>query len=1136
MKNFLLSFIVLFFLMLSIFSCAQAPNLGTASSFAVFTSIGAFSNSGTTNITGNIGTNGGAVTGFPPGVVLGQTHIANATSLQASTDVTVAYAELAGKTCGAVISTSIGNNQTLTPNTYCIGAAATLSGNLILDGQGNPNAVFIFQIDGALSTNNFSNVILINSATLCNVFWQVNGGFLLGDYSVFRGTILANGAVSLLEGSALYGQVLTKTGAIDLHNNIIIQAAIPVVASITGNSNACVGQQTTLSNATPNGTWTSSNTSIATIDNAGVVLGIDTGVTTISYTVANVNGCVTTSTKLITVNAVPTGNISGSNTICAGTSTNLTVHLTNGSPWSITYTDSTTPVTINGIDSSTYIITVAPTSTKTYTLTNVTSNGCSAAGTGSATITVFAETPIGYTHSWNGSVDINWNNASNWCPASVPTINDGAYIHFTNNQPTIISSTQSIRNLGIDSNAIVTIDSNATLAITKSVLSRGKIIGLGNLVMNGNTLDTISGVVTIANLSINNITGTSILGGNANTVSVTKVLTVTGVFNTNDNLVLTSNASGTARVAESYGTIIGAATVQRYIPGKRAWRFLTAPLSSNGMSAVTLSNSWQLNTYIVGPTGTGLDFTSPKYSMQTFSNNSWVNVSDPTNTLIFNSTATTSNKAFASFIVGDRTPSNLIIPNFNNTTLSATGKLLQGTQTFNLSGIVLDDYAFIGNPYASPIDLNQVYLNASTTNINRTFYTWDPLIGTGFNTGGYVTISWNGSNGYDIVPPSTAQTQHIQSGQAFFVQAAASNAAISFEENDKSTNSTNSVFGTTNNSTDKLFINLQKNTGSSLITTDGVLSSFSAAYSKAVLWSEDAEKLSNNEESITLVRGSNWLSIERRPYVSTNADTLFLRVNNLTLNTAYAFQFQPQNWDAGMQAVLVDNLLFTETPINLQANNTIQFTATATNLNNRFIIIIKNAGILYSNTLNIQAQRKEKLVIINWSIASEKDIKEYWIERSINAKDFEELGVQKTNGNINYSFTDNTLPAINNNANAIVYYRIKSILNNDKIKYSNIATINLLPQVANSITVYPNPVKGNMIQLQLEAFTKGKYNATLIDAAGKKIATSIFSHTGGAATKTLQLNYSSNFKNGLYQLFIEGNGITKTLSIYISQY
>jgi hypothetical protein len=1113
---------------------AQSPNLGTASGFALFTSVGAFTNTGATNITGDIGTNVGALTGFPPGTIIGQAHTADATAALAATDANAAYTQLGSVACGAVIGTTLGSGQTLTPNVYCLGAATTLNGDLILDGQGDLNALFIFKVDGALTTGTFSNIELINGATLCNVYWRVNGAFDLADNSFFKGTIFANGAITFEGSSSYYGRAISIGGAISLHNNLVAIMEAPAVPTITGNSDACIGQYTTFSNTMPNGTWSSSDTALAAINSTGDILGIAAGTPTITYTVTNTGGCITSKTKIITVHNVPTASINGSSSICSGTSTNLTVNLTNGAPWSITYTDSTTPITINSINSATYSIAVAPTSSKIYTLTSVTSNGCSAVGTGAATITVLAGVPIGYTHGWNGSIDTNWNNAANWCPPSVPTITDGAYIHFVSNQPTIVSLTQSIKNMGIDSGAVVKIDYDATLAITKSVLSKGKIIGLGNLVMNGNSADTISGIVTIASLSINNTSGTSILGGNTNTLNVTQVLTVAGVFNTNGNLVLTSNSNGSVRVAESYGTIIGAATVQRYIPGKRAWRFLTAPLSSNGMSDVTLSNSWQLNTYIVGPSGTGLDFASPRYNMQTFSNNNWVNVSDPISNLLFNNTASTSNKAFASFIVGDRTASNLIIPNFNNTTLSATGKLLQGTQTYNLNNLLIDDYIFIGNPYASPIDLNQVYLNTATTNINRTFYTWDPLIGTGLNTGGYVTISWDGNNSYDIVPSSTAQKQHIQSGQAFFVQAAATNAVISFEENDKSNNSINSVFGSANNTNDKLFINLQKNTGTGLITTDGVLSSFGATYSKTVLWNEDAEKLSNNEERITLVRGSNWLSIERRPYISTDADTLFLRVNNLTLNTAYAFQFKPQNWDIGMQAVVVDNTLFTETPISLQTINIIQFTATATNLNNRFIIIIKNAGALYNNTIHIQAKHKEKAVTINWNIATEQDIKEYWIERSLNAKDFEEIGIQKANGNINYLFTDNTLQNINNTVNIVVYYRIKSILNNDQVKYSGIAAIRLLPQIINSITVYPNPIKGNMIQLQLVAFKKGNYTATLMDGLGKKMAVLRFEHTGGTATKTLQPNYSSTIQNGFYQLLIEGNGLLKTLPIYIS--
>ncbi|MEI6899145.1 MAG: hypothetical protein WCL00_04655, partial [Bacteroidota bacterium] len=67
---------------------SQAPNLGTASSFALFTAVGAFNNIGAaTDVTGDVGTNVGAFNAFPPGTVVGQIHVADPVSAQAATDV-----------------------------------------------------------------------------------------------------------------------------------------------------------------------------------------------------------------------------------------------------------------------------------------------------------------------------------------------------------------------------------------------------------------------------------------------------------------------------------------------------------------------------------------------------------------------------------------------------------------------------------------------------------------------------------------------------------------------------------------------------------------------------------------------------------------------------------------------------------------------------------------------------------------------------------------------------------------------------------------------------------------------------------------------------------------------------------------
>lgn len=204
---------------------AQAPNLGTASGFVLFTADGAFNNIGATNVTGNIGTNVGVFSGFPLGLLVGEIHVVDSISAKAAIDVDAAYNSLSGVACGTILGDTLGNNQTLTPAVYCLGGAPTiLKGTLTLDGQGNPNALFIFKASGAFSVNAFSNIILINSACACNVYWQINGAFELKNNAVFKGTILANGAINLLEGSSIEGRGLSRLGAVNIYS---ITAILP---------------------------------------------------------------------------------------------------------------------------------------------------------------------------------------------------------------------------------------------------------------------------------------------------------------------------------------------------------------------------------------------------------------------------------------------------------------------------------------------------------------------------------------------------------------------------------------------------------------------------------------------------------------------------------------------------------------------------------------------------------------------------------------------------------------------------------------------------------------------------------------------------------------------------------------------
>jgi hypothetical protein len=216
-----LSLYLFVFLPIALVCNGQTPNLGVNYTFALFTAEGAFENTGETTIIGDIGTNAGIFSGFPDGKDVGTIHCIDAISLQAANDINVAYSYERNLTCETVIGSILGNNEILTPNVYCIGEATTVVGNLIFDAQGNPDAIFIIQIDGALSTAIHSTITVQNEASIQNIYWQINGAVSLGDSSLFRGTIIANGAISLMEHASLYGRGLTRAGAISLHNNII---------------------------------------------------------------------------------------------------------------------------------------------------------------------------------------------------------------------------------------------------------------------------------------------------------------------------------------------------------------------------------------------------------------------------------------------------------------------------------------------------------------------------------------------------------------------------------------------------------------------------------------------------------------------------------------------------------------------------------------------------------------------------------------------------------------------------------------------------------------------------------------------------------------------------------------------------
>jgi len=404
----------------------QSPNLGTTSSFALFSAVGAFNNDGASVVTGDVGTNVGAFNAFPPGTLIGTKHVADPASAQAAIDVANAYSDLFGMTPTDVIGVLLGNDQVIGPGVHKIGAAATLNGNLILDGQGNPNSMFIFQIDGALSTGTFSTVTLINSASLCNVYWQINGAFDLGDNSVFRGTIIANGAITLLEGSSLLGRGLTKAGAISLHNNIVTNP-LTVAPTVILTQPTCILATATITIISPIGPGMTYSIDGSTYTNT---TGLFTQVTpgTYNITAKSAGGCVSSGTNE-TINAAqgapaaPTATLIQPTCILNTGTITVTAPLGTGMTYSI---DGSTYTNTNGLFTQ-----VTP---GTYNVTAKSADGCVSSGTDetinaaqgapeaptatliqptciltTGTITVTAPSGTGITYSIDGSTYTNTN-------------------------------------------------------------------------------------------------------------------------------------------------------------------------------------------------------------------------------------------------------------------------------------------------------------------------------------------------------------------------------------------------------------------------------------------------------------------------------------------------------------------------------------------------------------------------------------------------------------------------------------------------------------------------------------------------------------------------------------------------------
>jgi hypothetical protein len=194
-------------------------DLGTVASYSVLGGQ-SVTNTGPSVLGAGVGVSpGSSITGFPPGTALGATHSADAAALQAQADLGTAYDAAAGQAADASVSGDLGNS-TLLPGVYNAASSIGLTGAVTLDGQGDPDAVFIFQIGSGLTTATSSSVVPINGTRACNVFWQIGESAVIGSSTSFVGTIMALTTVTLGSGATVDGRALARNGSVTLNNNV----------------------------------------------------------------------------------------------------------------------------------------------------------------------------------------------------------------------------------------------------------------------------------------------------------------------------------------------------------------------------------------------------------------------------------------------------------------------------------------------------------------------------------------------------------------------------------------------------------------------------------------------------------------------------------------------------------------------------------------------------------------------------------------------------------------------------------------------------------------------------------------------------------------------------------------------------
>lgn len=677
-----------------------------------------------------------------------------------------------------------------------------------------------------------------------------------------------------------------------------------------------------------------------------------------------------------------TASITGSTFACTSAPLNLTAtgvfaDVANTFTWSVN------GIAVGGPTDNVFSQTFAPNDVVSVAYTPVT-QGCLGVPALATPLTI-----TGFSQGiWLGTASTNFNDGNNWCGGIVPTAADDAYIINAAAigavfQPSV-STTASVKDLWVASGGSLTLAANATMNVN------GNFVQLGNLsASNAKVLFAGSGTHSLLGVGIR-VADVELASGKtlkvAGNVSVsgTIALGTSAIFDNgaNRDVVLlsapTSPATvvGTGRLAAlpAGAQYIGNMRVQRYVPEKNAYRFMSMPVQD-----VTLAQLKQ-NTFVYSIIRTNPDFDnhpnpSPTlyWYIETVAgglNSGWRTTNN------INYTFETG-RGYQVLVAGDR---NLLTNSGKNlgpqgessaVTLNFSGVPHQGDVslpiTYTTSVATADGWNLVGNPYASEIDWDSP--EWTKTNIEPAIWFFDPgTSNTELTTTAGSYITYLPGVGCTM---GRANCNIIASSQGFWVRSTATGASLVAKEGVKTAANHFANFRRDNTVLENLKVNLVKD-GELL---DNVIVAFNERATAGYDNGMEAAKLMNSRNNLYISINANQpLAISTFPYADTIIVPLEARVaegGTYQLNIA-TNELALNNWDIYVKNPLTQTLY----PINQGANGNGVSQAMVANSPSVYQLILvykKNTSNVSATATNGTTEGSQQGVINGFLAASDNE-------------------------------------------------------------------------------------------------------------------------------------------------------------------